>query len=34
MRNFTWVQDLGGLKQARNEVFEIKKDRFRFSGLG
>ena len=34
MRNFTCVQDLGDLKQALNEAFEIKKDRFRFSELG
>lgn len=29
MRHFTCVQDLGDLKQALNEAFEIKKDRFR-----
>ena len=34
MRNFTCVQDLGDLKQALNEAFEIKKDRFQFSELG
>ena len=34
MRNFTCVQDLGDLKQALNEAFEIKKDRFQFSDLG
>ena len=28
MRHFTCVQDLGDLKQALNEAFEIKKDRF------
>ena len=28
MRNFTCVQDLGNLKQALAEAFEIKKDRF------
>ena len=27
MRHFTCVQDLGDLKQALNEAFEIKKDR-------
>ena len=27
MRNFTCVQDLGDLKQALREAFEIKKDR-------
>ena len=31
MRHFTCVQDLGDLKQALNEAFEIKKDRFQFS---
>ena len=30
MRHFTCVQDLGDLKQALNEAFEIKKDRFQF----
>ena len=34
MRNFTCVNDLGDLKQALNEAFEIKKDRFQFSELG
>ena len=34
MRHFTCVQDLGDLKQALNEAFEIKKDRFQFSELG
>ena len=29
MRNFTCVQDLGNLKQALAEAFEIKKDRRR-----
>jgi len=31
MRHFTCVQDLGDLKQALNEAFEIKKDRFQFT---
>ena len=34
MRHFTCVQDLGDLKQALNEAFEIKKDCFLFSELG
>ena len=34
MRNFTCVQDLGNLKQALAEAFEIKKDRYQFTGLG
>ena len=34
MRHFTCVQDLGDLKQALNEAFEIKKDRFQFTELG
>ena len=34
MRNFTCVQDLGDLKQALAEAFEIKKDRFQFTELG
>ena len=34
MRNFTCVQDLGDLKQALREAFEIKKDRFQFTELG
>lgn len=34
MRNFTCVQDLGDLKQALSEAFEIKRDRYQFSGLG
>ena len=32
MRNFTCVQDLGNLKQALAEAFEIKKDRYQFTG--
>ena len=34
MRHFTCVQDLGDLRQALNEAFEIKKDRFQFTALG
>ena len=34
MRNFTCVQDLGDLKQALAEAFEIKKDRYQFTELG
>ena len=34
MRNFTCVQDLGNLKQALAEAFEIKKDRYQIPGLG
>ena len=34
MRNFTCVQDLGNPKQALAEAFEIKKDRYQFTGLG
>ena len=34
MRHFTCVQDVGDLKQALNEAFEIKKDRFQFTELG
>ena len=34
MRNFTCVQDLVNLKQALAEAFEIKKDRYQFTGLG
>lgn len=34
MRNFTCVQDLGDLKQAVQEAFEIKKDKFKYSELG
>ena len=29
MKNFTCVQDIGGLKTALDEAFEIKKDRFK-----
>ena len=34
MRNFTCVQDLGNLKQALAQAFEIKRDRYQFTGLG
>lgn len=34
MKNFTCVQDIGNLKSALNEAFEIKKDRFKYVELG
>lgn len=34
MRNFTCVQDIGNLKVALKEAFEIKKDRFKYQELG
>ena len=34
MRNFTCVQDIGNLKTALAEAFEIKKDRFKYVELG
>ena len=34
MKNFTCVQDLGDLKPALSEAFEIKKDRFKHVELG
>jgi N-succinyl-L-ornithine transcarbamylase len=34
MRNFTNVHDIGNLKIALQEAFEIKKDRFQFDTLG
>ena len=34
MRVFQNVQDLGDLKQALAEAFEVKKDRFQFQHLG
>ena len=34
MRHFTNVNDLGDLKAALNEAFEIKKDRFKYVELG
>jgi len=34
MNKFTCVQDLGDLKVALKEAFEIKKDRFQFTQLG
>ena len=34
MKNFTCVQDLGDLKPALDEAFEIKKDRFKYVELG
>ena len=34
MKNFTCVQDIGSLKVALDEAFEIKKDRFKYVELG
>ena len=34
MRIFQNVQDLGDLRTALNEAFEIKKDRFKYQDLG
>ena len=34
MKNFTCVQDLGDLKSALKEAFEIKKDRFKYVEMG
>lgn len=34
MKKFTCVQDIGDLKIALNEAFEIKKDRYQFKDLG
>lgn len=34
MKRFTCVKDIGDLQTALSEAFEIKKDRFKFSGLG
>ena len=34
MKNFTCVQDIGNLKTALDEAFEIKKDRFKYVELG
>ena len=34
MKKFTCVQDIGDLKQALAEAFEIKRNRFQFTGLG
>ena len=31
MKKFTCVQDIGNLKSAIEEAFEIKKDRFKYS---
>ena len=33
MKKFTCVQDIGNLKAALDEAFEIKKDRFKYPGL-
>lgn len=34
MRNFTSVNDIGDLKKALDEAFEIKADRYKYSELG
>ena len=34
MKKFTCVQDIGDLKVALAEAFEIKKDRFKYVELG
>ena len=34
MKKFTCVQDIGDLKSALAESFEIKKDRFKYVELG
>ena len=34
MKKFTCVQDIGNLKTALDEAFEIKKDRFKYVELG
>ena len=34
MKNFTCVQDIGNLKSALDEAFEIKKNRFKYVELG
>ena len=34
MRYFTNVHDLGDLKTALAEAFEIKKDRYKYENLG
>ena len=34
MKKFTCVQDIGDLRAALNEAFEIKKDRFKYVELG
>ena len=34
MKKFTCVQDIGDLKIALAEAFEIKKDRFKYVELG
>lgn len=34
MKKFTCVQDIGDLKSALAEAFEIKNDRFKYVGLG
>ncbi|MDR1879939.1 MAG: N-acetylornithine carbamoyltransferase [Tannerellaceae bacterium] len=34
MKHFTCVQDIGDLREALREAFEIKRDRFQFNELG
>ena len=34
MKKFTCVQDIGDLKSALAEAFEIKKERFKYVELG
>ena len=34
MKKFTCVQDIGDLKSALAEAFEIQKDRFKYVELG
>ena len=34
MKKFTCVQDIGNLRTALDEAFEIKKDRFKYVELG
>ena len=34
MKQFTCVHDLGDLKSALDEAFEIKKDKFKYVELG
>ena len=34
MKKFTCVQDIGDLKSALAEAFEIKKERFKYAELG
>ena len=34
MKKFSCVQDIGNMKAASDEAFEIKKDRFKYLELG